>query len=191
MFYQFRGLNLDPDNFKLKFGGTVVKAKLGSSGKEVLILIDYISPDCCKYFIHNGNKQSEYESITIINAFPKNVGYIFTKDQKEAPYYVVAGERQQRQGLCVDRLVRMKSSANNKLELFCYFDHSIYPTLKQAVLMFLGEPLYRDIALSPNFCINCKGDLFYRMIKIGKYKKNFVINDEELFELFNLEVKHG
>lgn len=194
MSFLFDGLELDHNNFILKFGGTHVLAQVEEGGKPIPIMIDNAVAGRYSYFYKNGNTLSRAQSnyFNLVRQLPKSLGYVNVKNGGVA-FARLKGARQQKQGLCHDRCTWSATyEYPSPIDLFSYYyPESSYPSIEEAVWKLM-KGTDKLIALSCNFALESVGSIiFNNNIIIGNYSNDIVIYDDELLELWNNEVHHG
>ena len=193
MSFLFDNLELDYQNFQLKFGGTIVLAQTAEGAEPMPIRVEDTSKDRYSFHYMKDNKVvrglSSY--FNLVRQLPESLGYVNASDGGIA-FARLKGARQQKQGLCHDRCSwAVTKDYPHWEDLFAYYLPHLYPSLEQATWEIMSGK-NNIVALSCNFALDEIGSIiFNNNIIIGNYINDIVIYDDELLELWNKEINHG
>lgn len=179
--YIFNGLDLGPDNFKLKFAGSCIVARFDKGGvlvEEPIYISDVAGIKVfCKTI--TGHMLTIKAPLEVVHTLPNKLGWVNIEDA--AVFCQLSGHRQQKQGLCNSRLA--SATPFNDYQLLAFWEK--YPTVKEAAILIAEGRDY--VALSPSFALGSNGDFYYKQMKLGKLWDVNPKVDDELCECFNEE----
>jgi len=188
MRYIFNGLNLGVDNFRLKFSGTTIYIKVGKQEPMLVYIVDAGREGLYVDVIETNKRELIINDIVIVKTMPDQLGYLNTS--YNACFLVKAGERQQKQGFCYDRVKCVLGKIESLGQLHQAYLPNTFKTIKEAAKLLLRGNI-KLVALSPNFALDNTWKIHYRKLVVGHYSYPVVFMDDELMDKFKDEVKYG